>query len=76
MGNVGGQYSGVMSPPSQHSAFQFSSSGILLLENSRGITAVCVCVVGGVVSFSVVVEGIKHNDLFRLKSFFKLTGCG
>lgn len=28
MGNVGGQYSGVMSPPSQHSAFQFSSSGM------------------------------------------------
>ncbi len=28
MGNVGGQYSGVMSPPSQHSAFQFSGSGI------------------------------------------------
>lgn len=28
MGNVGGQYSGVMSPSSQHSAFQFSSSGI------------------------------------------------
>lgn len=28
MGNVGGQYSGVMSPPVQHSAFQFSSSGI------------------------------------------------
>ncbi|KAG7236327.1 hypothetical protein INR49_001084 [Caranx melampygus] len=26
MGNVGGHYSGVMSPPSQHSAFQFSSS--------------------------------------------------
>lgn len=75
MGNVGGQYSGVMSPPSQHSAFQFSSSGILLLENSRGITAVCVCFVGGVVSFSVVVAGIKHNHLFRLKSFFKLTAC-
>lgn len=28
MGNVGGQYSGVMSPPSQHSAFQFGSPGI------------------------------------------------
>uniref|UniRef100_A0A3Q3M7M6 Nuclear receptor coactivator 2 n=1 Tax=Mastacembelus armatus TaxID=205130 RepID=A0A3Q3M7M6_9TELE len=28
MGNVGGQYSGVMSPPSQHSAFQFGSSGM------------------------------------------------
>ncbi|XP_067462780.1 nuclear receptor coactivator 2-like isoform X2 [Thunnus thynnus] len=28
MGNVGGQYSGVMSPPSQHSAFQFSGSGM------------------------------------------------
>lgn len=28
MGNVGGQYSGVMSPPSQHSALQFHSSGI------------------------------------------------
>ncbi|XP_017285058.1 nuclear receptor coactivator 2 isoform X2 [Kryptolebias marmoratus] len=28
MGNVGGQYSGVMSPSSQHSAFQFSSSGM------------------------------------------------
>ncbi|XP_010785487.1 nuclear receptor coactivator 2 [Notothenia coriiceps] len=28
MGNVGGQYSGVMSPPSQHSAYQFSSSGM------------------------------------------------
>ncbi|XP_007552046.1 nuclear receptor coactivator 2-like isoform X2 [Poecilia formosa] len=28
MGNVGGQYSGVMSPPSQHSAFQFSNSGM------------------------------------------------
>lgn len=28
MGNVGGQYSRVMSPPSQHSAFQFSGSGI------------------------------------------------
>ncbi|XP_035526242.1 nuclear receptor coactivator 2-like isoform X2 [Morone saxatilis] len=28
MGNVGGHYSGVMSPPSQHSAFQFSSSGM------------------------------------------------
>lgn len=28
VGNVGGQYSGVMSPPSQHSAYQFSSSGI------------------------------------------------
>ncbi|XP_059200078.1 nuclear receptor coactivator 2-like isoform X3 [Centropristis striata] len=26
MGNVGGQYSGVMSPPAQHSAYQFSSS--------------------------------------------------
>ncbi|KAM4728627.1 nuclear receptor coactivator 2-like isoform 6-T9 [Anableps anableps] len=28
MGNVGGQYSSVMSPPSQHSAFQFSNSGM------------------------------------------------
>ncbi|XP_074508359.1 nuclear receptor coactivator 2-like isoform X2 [Sebastes fasciatus] len=28
VGNVGGQYSGVMSPPSQHSAYQFSSSGM------------------------------------------------
>ncbi|XP_053293905.1 nuclear receptor coactivator 2 [Pleuronectes platessa] len=28
MGNVGGQYGGVMSPPAQHSAFQFSSSGM------------------------------------------------
>ncbi|XP_012708280.2 nuclear receptor coactivator 2 isoform X1 [Fundulus heteroclitus] len=28
MGNVGGQYSGVMSPPSQHSAFQFNTSGM------------------------------------------------
>nr|XP_033506149.1 nuclear receptor coactivator 2-like isoform X1 [Epinephelus lanceolatus]XP_033506150.1 nuclear receptor coactivator 2-like isoform X1 [Epinephelus lanceolatus] len=28
MGNVGGQYSGVMSPPSQHSAYQFTSSGM------------------------------------------------
>ncbi|KAM7379772.1 hypothetical protein PAMP_005299 [Pampus punctatissimus] len=28
MGNVVGQYSGVMSPPSQHSVFQFSSSGM------------------------------------------------
>ncbi|XP_068582220.1 nuclear receptor coactivator 2-like isoform X2 [Cebidichthys violaceus] len=28
MGNVGGQYGGVMSPPSQHSAYQFSSSGM------------------------------------------------
>ncbi|XP_022067981.1 nuclear receptor coactivator 2-like isoform X1 [Acanthochromis polyacanthus] len=28
MGSVGGQYGGVMSPPSQHSAFQFSSSGM------------------------------------------------
>ncbi|XP_070830489.1 nuclear receptor coactivator 2-like isoform X1 [Chaetodon trifascialis] len=28
MGSVGGQYSGVMSPPSQHSAFQFGSSGM------------------------------------------------
>ncbi|XP_041848108.1 nuclear receptor coactivator 2-like isoform X2 [Melanotaenia boesemani] len=28
MGNIGGQYSGVMSPPSQHSAFQFSGSGM------------------------------------------------
>ncbi|XP_053186784.1 nuclear receptor coactivator 2-like [Scomber japonicus] len=28
MGNVGGQYSGVMSPPSQHSAFHFSSAGM------------------------------------------------
>ncbi|KAF1384226.1 hypothetical protein PFLUV_G00140520 [Perca fluviatilis] len=28
MGNVGGQYSGVMSPPSQHNAYQFSSSGM------------------------------------------------
>ncbi|XP_070701171.1 nuclear receptor coactivator 2-like [Pempheris klunzingeri] len=28
LGNVGGQYSGVMSPPSQHSAFQFSGSGM------------------------------------------------
>ncbi|XP_072220767.1 nuclear receptor coactivator 2-like isoform X3 [Leuresthes tenuis] len=28
MGNIGGQYSGVMSPPSQHSTYQFSSSGM------------------------------------------------
>ncbi|XP_061587937.1 nuclear receptor coactivator 2-like isoform X2 [Cololabis saira] len=28
MGSVGGQYSGVMSPPAQHSAFRFSSSGM------------------------------------------------
>uniref|UniRef100_UPI0037E8871D nuclear receptor coactivator 2-like n=1 Tax=Semicossyphus pulcher TaxID=241346 RepID=UPI0037E8871D len=28
MGNVGGQYSGVMSPPTQHSAYQYSSSGM------------------------------------------------
>nr|XP_020468110.1 nuclear receptor coactivator 2-like [Monopterus albus] len=28
MGNVSGQYSRVMSPPSQHSAFQFGSSGM------------------------------------------------
>uniref|UniRef100_A0A1A8J042 Nuclear receptor coactivator n=1 Tax=Nothobranchius kuhntae TaxID=321403 RepID=A0A1A8J042_NOTKU len=28
MGNLSGQYSGVMSPSSQHSAFQFSSSGM------------------------------------------------
>ncbi|KAK2822840.1 hypothetical protein Q5P01_022905 [Channa striata] len=28
MGNVSGQYGGVMSPPSQHSAFQFGSSGM------------------------------------------------
>ncbi|XP_076005109.1 nuclear receptor coactivator 2-like [Genypterus blacodes] len=28
MGNVGGQYSGVMSPPIQHSAFQFSGSAM------------------------------------------------
>lgn len=27
MGNVGGQYGGVMSPPLPHSAFQFSGSG-------------------------------------------------
>nr|XP_046264837.1 nuclear receptor coactivator 2-like isoform X2 [Scatophagus argus] len=28
MGNVGRQYNGVMSPPSQHNAFQFSSTGM------------------------------------------------
>ncbi|XP_060899494.1 nuclear receptor coactivator 2-like isoform X2 [Labrus mixtus] len=28
MGNVGGQYGGVMSPPAQHSAYQFSSSAM------------------------------------------------
>ncbi|CAJ1072991.1 nuclear receptor coactivator 2-like isoform X1 [Xyrichtys novacula] len=28
MGNVSGQYSGVMSPPSQHSAYQFNSTGM------------------------------------------------
>ncbi|XP_067331323.1 nuclear receptor coactivator 2-like isoform X1 [Channa argus] len=28
MGNVSGQYGGVMSPPSQHSAFQFGTSGM------------------------------------------------
>ncbi|MEQ2243275.1 hypothetical protein ILYODFUR_005353 [Ilyodon furcidens] len=28
MGNVGGQYSAVMSPPSQHSAYQFNTSGM------------------------------------------------
>lgn len=33
MGNVGGQYNGVMSPPSQHSAFQFGSPGIQLEQS-------------------------------------------
>lgn len=28
MGNIGGQYGGVMSPPSQHGAFPYSSAGI------------------------------------------------
>ncbi|XP_078143655.1 nuclear receptor coactivator 2-like [Centroberyx gerrardi] len=28
LGNVGGQYGGVLSPPMQHSAFQFASSGM------------------------------------------------
>lgn len=40
MGNVGGQYGGVMSPPLQHSPFQFSGSGICGELGS----SVCVCV--------------------------------
>ncbi|MEQ2208642.1 hypothetical protein XENOCAPTIV_009882 [Xenoophorus captivus] len=39
MGNVGGQYSAVMSPPSQHSAYQFNTSGLI---------SWCVCVTVGI----------------------------
>ncbi|XP_026230550.1 nuclear receptor coactivator 2-like isoform X2 [Anabas testudineus] len=38
MGNVSGQYSGVMSPPSQHSAFQFGSSGMSQQQQDPGFS--------------------------------------
>ncbi|XP_034038762.1 nuclear receptor coactivator 2-like isoform X3 [Thalassophryne amazonica] len=36
MGNVDGQYSGVISPPSQHSAFQFTCSGVNQQDPASG----------------------------------------
>lgn len=50
MGNVGGQYGGVMSPPIQHSAFHFGGSGICgELGSVVAVVCVhvCVCVLHG-----------------------------